>query len=149
MSNRHRSRSWFTCKWGKGLDPRLAQRVSEPQVRRVIVSIGPNSTMHFQTCHDKAGNAKPLTDPTNGLVVPNLKEGVDEDLQGNLIMPEPCRFLSPTLPVCSVIRPTETNGIAMGVVNFLTALGLFIGQSPEFFNELTALAQAADAAKRE
>jgi hypothetical protein len=66
----------------------------------------------------------------------------------NLIMPEPCPFLSRKLPVCSIIRRTETKGIAMGVVNFLTAMGLFIGQSPEFFNLLRNLAQEADAARR-
>jgi hypothetical protein len=66
----------------------------------------------------------------------------------NLIMPEPCPFLSRKLPMCSIIRPTETKGIAMGVVNFLTAMGLFIGQSPAFFNLLRNLAQEADAARR-
>jgi hypothetical protein len=66
----------------------------------------------------------------------------------NLIMPEPCPFLSRKLPVCSIIRPTETKGIAMGVVNFLTAMGLFIGQSPAFFTLLRNLAQEADAARR-
>jgi hypothetical protein len=63
-------------------------------------------------------------------------------------MPEPCPFLSRKLPVCSIIRPTETQGIAMGVVNFLTAMGLFIGQPPAFFNLLRNLAQEADAARR-
>jgi hypothetical protein len=48
----------------------------------------------------------------------------------------------------AIIRPTETKGIAMGVVNFLTAMGLFIGQSPAFFNLLRNLAQDADAARR-
>jgi hypothetical protein len=71
-----------------------------------------------------------------------------EDFQTNLIMPEPCPFISPSLPVCSIIRPTETEGIAMGVVNFLTNMGLFKGQSPAFFNFLNQLAQDADAAKR-
>jgi hypothetical protein len=37
----------------------------------------------------------------------------------------------------------------MGVVNFLTDMGLFIGQSPAFFTLLNNLAQAADAASRE
>ena len=71
-----------------------------------------------------------------------------EEFQTNLIMPEPCPFLSRKLPVCSIIRPTETQGIAMGVVNFLTAMGLFIGQPPAFFNLLRNLAQEADAARR-
>ena len=39
-----------------------------------------------------------------------------------------------------MIRPTETKGIAMGVVKFLTAMGLFIGQSPEFFHFMAELA---------
>jgi hypothetical protein len=47
-----------------------------------------------------------------------------------------------------VIRPTETKGIAMGVVKFLTAMGLFIGQSPAFFALMQDLAEDADAAHR-
>ena len=37
----------------------------------------------------------------------------------------------------------------MGAVKGLTADGLFIGQSPEFFAVLHALAVAADAARRD
>ncbi|MGA7320778.1 MAG: hypothetical protein WBW98_09715 [Candidatus Sulfotelmatobacter sp.] len=47
-----------------------------------------------------------------------------------------------------MIRPTATAGIAAGAVKALTADGLFIGQPPEFFSTLKALAAAADAAKR-
>jgi hypothetical protein len=36
----------------------------------------------------------------------------------------------------------------MNVVNFLTAMGLFIGQSPAFFTALQELADDADAARR-
>jgi hypothetical protein len=106
--------------------------------------------MHFQTWSDKAGNAPPLTDPTNGLVFPDLNSPPfgGETFQTNLIMPEPCPFLSRSLPVYSIIRPTETNGVAMGVVKFLTDMGLFIGQSPAFFELLGELAADADAAKR-
>jgi hypothetical protein len=64
-------------------------------------------------------------------------------------MPEPCPFLNRKLPRVSIIRPTNTQGIAMGVVNFLTAMGLFIGQSKQFFQLLKQLAQDADAAQRE
>ena len=71
-----------------------------------------------------------------------------EEFQTNLIMPEPCPFLSRSLPPCSVIRPTATNGVATGVVQFLTAMGLFIGQSSAFFTYLQGLATAADAATR-
>ena len=135
---------------GNSLYPAMAQRASSVEVLRILISIGPTETMHFQTWADKAGNAPPLTDPTNGLVFPDLNSPPfgGQNFQTNLIMPEPCNFISKNLPVCSVIRPTETNGIAMGVVNFLTAMGLFIGQSSEFFAKLNALAAAADAAQR-
>jgi hypothetical protein len=136
---------------GTSLYPALAQSVSDPEVLRILLSIGPTETAHFQTWHDKAGNAPPLTDPTNGLVFPDLNKHPfgGQDFKTNLIMPEPCPFLSRNLPVCSIIRPTETRGIAMGVVKFLTAMGLFIGQSSEFFKVLTDLAEEADEARRE
>ena len=68
--------------------------------------------------------------------------------QTNLIMPEPTIFLNRKFPVCSIIRPTETRGAAMGAVKGLTDDGLFIGQSPEFFKVLQELAEQADAAER-
>jgi hypothetical protein len=105
--------------------------------------------MHFQTWQDKAGNAPALTDPTNGLIFPNLNASPfgGEDFQTNLIMPEPCPFLSRSFPVCSIIRPTNTEGAAMGAVKALTDDGLFIGQSPAFFEALHELAKKADAAR--
>lgn len=135
---------------GNSLYPSMALRASSVEVLRILISIGPTETMHFQTWHDKAGNAPPLTDSTNGLVFPNLNSPPfdTETFTTNLIMPEPCPFISRSLPVCSVIRPTETNGIAMGVVKFLTDMGLFIGQSPAFFEVLGGLAEEADQAKR-
>jgi hypothetical protein len=106
--------------------------------------------MHFQTWSDKAGNAPALTDPTNGLVFPDLNSAPfgGPDFQTNLILPEPTAFLSRSFPACSIIRPTETVGAAMGAVKFLTAENLFLGQSPAFFAMLTELAAAADAARR-
>jgi hypothetical protein len=136
---------------GNSLYPAMAQRATSAEVLRILISIGPTETMHFQTWHDKAGNAPPLTDPTNGLVFPDLNAPPfgGHLFQTNLIMPEPCPFLSRKLPRCSVIRPTETKGIAMGVVKFLTDMGLFIGQSGEFFELLHDLAEDADEARRE
>jgi hypothetical protein len=135
---------------GTSLYPAMAQRATHVEVLRILISIGPTETMHFQTWSDKAGNAPPLTDPTNGLTFPDLNAPPfgGETFKTNLIMPEPCPFLSRKLPVVSIIRPTETKGIAMGVVNFLTAMGLFIGQSPQFFELLKGLAADADAARR-
>jgi hypothetical protein len=140
----------FIEQGGTSLYPSLAQRVTNAEVLRVLLSIGPTETAHFQTWHDKAGNAPALTDPTNGLVFPDLNAPPfgGQDFQTNLIMPEPTIFLSRKFPVCSIIRPTETVGAAMGALKALTADGLFIGQSQEFFAVLTELAKQADAAQR-
>jgi hypothetical protein len=132
---------------GTSLYAALAQRVTHPEVLRILLSIGGSEIMHFQTWQDKAGNVPPLTDPTTGLTFPDLN--ADGELtQTNLIMPEPTRFLDRKFPVVSIIRPTETDDAAMGAVRALTADGLFIGQSPEFFAVLKNLAEAADAARR-
>ncbi len=135
---------------GNSLYPSLAQRVTHSEVLRILLSIGPTETAHFQTWHDKAGNAPPLTDSTNGLVFPDLNAPPfgGEDFQTNLIMPEPCPFLDRKLPACSVIRPTETKGAAMGALKFLTAMGLFIGQSAQFAAFMRDLAEDADNARR-
>jgi hypothetical protein len=135
---------------GTSLYPSLAQRANDPEVLRVLLSIGPTETMHFQTWSDKAGNAPPLTDPTNGLTFPDLNKPPfgGENFQTNLIMPEPTFFLSRKFPPVSIIRPTETEGVAAGALAFLTADGLFRGQSPAFFRFMAELAREADAARR-
>lgn len=140
----------FIEQGGTSLYPSLAQRVSNPEVLRILLSIGPTETAHFQTWHDKAGNAPALTDPTNGLVFPDLNAPPfgGENFQTNLIMPEPTIFLSRKFPPVSIIRPTETKGAAMGAAKALTDDGLFVGQSKEFFAVLQQLAEAADAAQR-
>ena len=134
---------------GSSLYPSLAQRVTNVEVLRILLSIGPTETMHFQVWHDKAGNITKVTDPTNGLTFPDLNsfQG-NQDLQLNLIMPEPTHFLSRQLPVCSIIRPTATQGAAAGAVRALTDDGLFRGQSAAFFAELNELAAQADMAQR-
>ena len=141
---------------GNSLYPSMAQRASSVEVLRILISIGPTETMHFQTWSDKAGNAvsaplAPLTDPTNGLFFPNLNDPPldKQTYTTNLIMPEPCPFLDRSLPICSVIRPTETKGVAMGVVKFLTDMGLFMGQPQAFFDYMNGLAADADAATRQ
>jgi hypothetical protein len=132
---------------GTSLYASLAQRVTDNEVLRILLSIGGTEIMHFQTWQDKAGNAPPLTDPTNGLVFPDLN--ADGELtQTNLIMPEPTIFLRRRFPICSIIRPTETRGAAMAALNAFTADGLFIGQTQAFFTLLNRLARAADAARR-
>src|SRR5256714_7421142 len=99
---------------GSSLYPSLAQRATDVEVLRILISIGPTETMHFQTWSDKAGNAPALTavDPVTGVKVtfPDLDVD-DETLNKSLIMPEPCPFLDPSLPICSIIRPTDTHGV--------------------------------------
>jgi hypothetical protein len=137
----------FIEQGGTSLYAGLAQRVTDPEVLRILLSIGPTETMHFQTWQDKAGNAPPLTDPVTGLSFPDLN--ADGELtQTNLIMPEPTVFLRRTFPICSIIRPTQTDGIASGAAQALIADGLFIGQTAEFFDAVGALVAAADAARR-
>jgi hypothetical protein len=135
---------------GSSLYPSMAQRASSAEVLRILISIGPTETMHFQTWSDLAGDAPPITDPTNGLAFVDLNSPPfgGEEFTTSLIMPEPCPFLSRKLPVVSIIRPTLTRGAAMGAVKFLTDMGLFIGQSPEFFEFMKRLAMQADAAQR-
>jgi hypothetical protein len=139
----------FIEQGGTSLYPELAQRITHPEALRILLSIGPTEAMHFQTWHDKAGNAPPLTDPTNGLVFPDLNSPPfgGEEFQTNLIMPEPTIFLNRSFPIVSIVRPTETDGAATAAVNALTADGLFVGQSPAFFTLLNQLAQAADHAR--
>jgi hypothetical protein len=141
----------FIEQGGTSLYPSLAQRVSDVEVLRVLLSIGPTEAMHFQTWHDKAGNAPPLTDPTNGLEFPNLNQAPfgGEEFKTNLIMPEPTVFLKKNFPIVSIVRPTKTKGAAMGAVEGLTADGLFRGQSNEFLEFIKQLAMEADAAERE
>src|SRR5437016_6502265 len=135
---------------GNSLYPSMAQRATSVEVLRILISIGPTETMHFQTWSDKAGNAPPLTDPTNGLTFPDLNNPPfdTQNFQTNLIMPEPCPFLDRKFPVVSIIRPTETQGAAVGALQALTADGLFIGQSKDFFEVLQNLAAEADRARR-
>jgi len=139
---------------GNSLYPSLAQRATHEETIRILISIGPTETMHFQTWSDKAGNAPPLTavDPVTGVSVtfPDLNSPPfgGELFQTNLIMPEPCPFLDRSLPIVSIIRPTKTQGVAMGALTFLTNMGLFIGQSPAFFAYMTQLAREADRARR-
>lgn len=136
---------------GTSLYPQLAQRVTHPDVLRIVLSIGPTEAMHFQTWSDKVGNAPALTDPKDpSLIFPDLNAPPlgGEEFQTNLIMPEPTVFLSRKLPACSIVRPTATRGAAMGALKFLTDMGLFIGQSPAFFELLRDLAEDADDARR-
>src|SRR6202022_977657 len=119
----------FIEQGGSSLYPALAQKVTNLEVLRVLLSIGGSEIMHFQTWHDKAGNATNITD--GDLTFPNLNGGSDpnngktgtdvaDQVQKNLIMPEPTVFLNPKFGPVSIIRPTSTQqgGAVASVVSF-------------------------------
>ena len=139
---------------GASMYPGLAQRVTNVEVLRILLSIGGTEIAHFPTWHDKAGNAIPLIDVKDtvtgfSVTFPDLtQDSVGEDLKSNLIMPEPTAFLSRKLPVCSIIRPTATNGAATAALQGFANMNVFAGQSKAFFAFVTRLAQEADDAKR-
>src|SRR6266850_5930595 len=144
----------FIEQGGASLYPTLAFKATDPEVLRILVSIGGVEIDHFGLWHDKAGNAvaQPLagvTDPVTGLTFPDLNNPATELTQTNKILPEPCNFISKSLPRCSVIRPTSTkNGGAVATVKAFTDDGLFIGQSGAFLELSMQLAIAADSVQR-
>ena len=138
---------------GTSLYPVLAQKATNVEVLKILLGIGGDEVMHFLEWVDFSGNSvqpplAPLTDPTNGVTFPNFDLTVNPLLQTNLIFGIAAEFISPSLPRCSVIRPTNPKGFAMGVVKALTDSGHFIGQAPGFLKALKAIAAAADAARR-
>jgi hypothetical protein len=145
----------FIEQGGASLYPTLAFKATDPTVLRILVSIGGVEIDHFGLWHDKGANAvsQPLAgvvDPVTGLTFPDLNNPPTELTQTNKILPEPCNFISKSLPRCSVIRPTSTQlGGAVATVKAFTEDGLFIGQPAEFFELSMQLAVAADSARRE
>jgi hypothetical protein len=144
----------FIEQGGSSLYPTLAFKATDPTVLRILVSIGGVEIDHFGLWHDKSGNAvnQPLAgvvDPVTGVTFPNLNNPATELTQTNKILPEPCSFISKSLPRCSVIRPTSTqNGGAVATVKAFTQDGLFIGQPAAFLELAMRLAVAADSAQR-
>jgi hypothetical protein len=157
----------FIEQGGTSLYPTLAQKVTNLEVLRILLSIGPSETMHFQTWQDKAGNANPLrvVDPVNKSTVtffdlhaaqgetdPESTSG--DTLQANLIMPEPTHFLNAELPPVAIIRPTSTKlGGAVASVQSFVADGLFLldpktGKNSPIVGTLMRLAEEADQARR-
>jgi hypothetical protein len=156
----------FIEQGGSSLYPTLAQKVTNLQVLRILLSIGPSETMHFQTWQDKAGNALPVSDLDNGpggtgasVTFTTLSQAQGETdpeslngdtLQANLIMPEPTHFLDPQFGPVAIVRPTSTkNSGAVASVQSFVDDGLFIGQKRQFTDLLFDLAHEADEARRE
>jgi len=153
----------FIEQGGSSLYPALAQKVTNLEILRILLSIGGSEIMHFQTWHDKAGNAAQITD--GNLTFPVLDGSNDpntgatgtteiaDSFQANLIMPEPTLFLNKKLGPVSIIRPTSTDqgGAVASVVSFAED-GLFLDPSTNkntgIFDKLMRLAEEADEARR-
>ena len=139
---------------GSSLYTTLSLKVTDPEVVRIVVSILGVEVNHFAIWHDKAGNAvsQPLagvTDPETSVTFPDLNAVGSELFQTNLIMPEPCEFITPTLPACAVIRPSlKENAGAVATATTVAKSQLFLGQSQAFFDAVIGLAMAADTAQR-
>ena len=142
---------------GSSLYDSFLPKVTSPEVIRIVAAIGGSEVIHFEVWQDKAGNAPPVPMDT-GAVFPQLPHAPDQTPNGidpadpidtNQIMPRPCKFISPHLPLCAVIRPTLTaNAGAVAAATGLTRSGLFMGQSQGFFATLFGLAEEADEAQR-
>ncbi|MBV9422524.1 MAG: ferritin-like domain-containing protein [Solirubrobacterales bacterium] len=144
----------FIEQGGSSLYTTLLQQVSSVEVLRIVASIGGTEIDHFSLWHDKVSTAvappNNVTDPVTGLSFPDLSSNTNELQQTNLILPEPCTFISSGLPKVSVIRPSSTaNSGAVAAVKAFTDDNLFDGQPPRFFRKLMDLAVRADAARRE
>jgi hypothetical protein len=150
----------FIEQGGSSLYPTLAQKVTNLEVLRVLLSIGGTEIMHFQVWHDKAGNAPNIT--VGDLTFPNLNNGIDpnsgssgaaDNFQTNLIMPEPTLFLDQKLGPVSTIRPTSTKqgGAVASVVSFVED-GLFLdpatNRNTGIVDVLMRLAERADEVSR-
>jgi hypothetical protein len=159
----------FIEQGGSSLYPILALKANNVEVLRILLSIGGVEIDHFSLWHDKMGNAvtqpvAPFSDPVTGLSFPDFNNPASQHnaqlsaadqkagsqmFQTNLIQPEPCEFLSPDLPDCSIIRPTlSPNGGPMATVQAFIADRLFFGQNPQFLEQLMELASEAEAARR-
>jgi hypothetical protein len=160
----------FIEQGGSSLYPILALKATSLEVLRILLSIGGVEIDHFSLWHDKMGNAisqpvAPFSDQVTGLTFPDFNNaanqhnaqlsGTDQKsgsqmFQTNLILPEPCEFLSKNLPAVSIIRPTlSANGGPMATVQAFVADRLFFGQNPMFLEQLMDLASEAEAAQRQ
>jgi Ferritin-like domain len=142
---------------GSSLYQALSQKVSYREVLKITLGIGGDEVAHFLEWVDFAGNGvqapvAPVTD--GGLTFPDFFANPPLQppslVQPSLIFPVPCEFISPNLPRCAVIRPSDDRfGGAVATIASFTQDGLFLGQSKKFFQVVQQLAEEADSAHRE
>jgi hypothetical protein len=139
---------------GTSLYATLSQKVTDPEVLKIMLGIGGDEIAHFLEWVDFAGNGvqvpvAPFTDKISGLKFPNFFSPLNPELQPSLIFPVPCEFISPKLPHVAIIRPlTDEFAGARAAIKGFIASGLFYGQSPAFLALLQEMAEEADAAVR-
>src|SRR5271168_1288806 len=143
---------------GSSLYAAMSQKVTDPEVLEITLGIGGDEIAHFLEWVDFSGNGvqapvAPFTDAISGLTFPDFFNNPPLQpaslVQPSLIFPVPCEFISPKLPHCAVIRPTDDRFAgAVATIASFTADGLFVGQSKEFFRVVMQLAEEADAAHR-
>ncbi len=142
---------------GSSLYQALSQKVSSLEVLKITFGIGGDEVAHFLEWVDFAGNGvqapvAPVTD--GGLTFPDFFANPPLQppslVQPSLIFPVPCEFISPNLPHCAVIRPSDDRfGGAVATIASFTQDGLFFGQSKKFLQLLQQMAEEADSARRE
>src|SRR5271156_4381706 len=142
---------------GSSLYQALSQKVSSLEVLKITLGIGGDEIAHFLEWVDFSGNGvqapvAPVTD--GGLTFPDFFANPPLQppslVQPSLIFPVPCEFISPNLPHCAVIRPSDDRfGGAVATIASFTQDGLFFGQSKKFLKVLQQLAEEADSTSRE
>jgi len=142
---------------GASLYQALSQKASHREVLKITLGIGGDEIAHFLEWVDFAGNGvqapvAPVSD--EGLTFPDFFANPPLQppslVQPSLIFPVPCEFISPNLPHCAVIRPSDDRfGGAVATIASFTQDGLFFGQSKKFLQLLQQLAEEADSAHRD
>ncbi len=129
---------------GSSLYNSFMTKVTNLDVVAILASIGPMEVYHFAVFQTALEGIRRFGGH-GGPSFPDIRENPN---RGD-VMPEPCTFLDKSLPVCSVIRPRNTNTAgAVAAATGLVNSGLFLGQSQAFFDAVVPLAKAADAALR-
>jgi hypothetical protein len=131
---------------GSSLYDVMAGKATSLETLRILTSIGGTEVAHFAIWHDKAGDAPPV-DSGDGLVFPDLNQ--NPATATNLVMPRPCKFISTSLPLCSIIRPTSVaKAGATAIAHIVANSQMLLGQSQAFIDAVLQLAAEADDAMR-
>ncbi len=128
---------------GGSLYSSLITKVTSRDVLRILAAIGPTEVYHFSAFHKSLENLPAFS--ARNVTFPSIRDNRD---LAEAIFPEPCSFLDPSFPLCSVIRPTNNeNAGALAAATGLIQSGLFTGQPQAFVDAVTQLVLGAEEAK--